>query len=320
LTRHTPEDCKDWNDRLLGKTIEPWEHQDQSAKLWQWYAIANPAERKQAIAIGLEFHAARNPRALTPGKVEIISVALGLAPAIATPEVPIIDQPEPSALHIEQPTLFTLESYEAIINPVVADPTWAELPTSQHEAKTNEAPQPELNQPSLQDLRDWYRQAKDIGRSERHLRKIEQVGKAFREGQWLEPQDLQAQAKDQTLWKQQAQAIANHAKTILETVGRSSASGTLFEGKRNYTLFAQQDTLYVLATGRGILPTGDDRTALPDRVLQSRRGIILKLHQGEISTTATRITATDAKRFEQFVNLVRSQELQVVGCDVVTGK
>jgi hypothetical protein len=89
----------------------------------------------------------------------------------------------------------------------------------------------------------------------------------------------------------------------------------LFEGKRNYTLFAQQDALYVLASGRGILPTGDDRTVLPDRVLQSRRGIILKLHQDEISTVATRITATDAQRFEQFANLVRSQELQMVGCD-----
>jgi hypothetical protein len=98
-------------------------------------------------------------------------------------------------------------------------------------------------------------------------------------------------------------------------VGQSLDKGTLFEGKKHYSIFAQDDRLYVLATGHGILPVGDDLVVLPDRILQSRRGIILKLHQGEISITATRITTTDAKQFEQFANLVQSKQLQVVGYD-----
>ncbi|MGA7936948.1 MAG: hypothetical protein WCA35_25560 [Kovacikia sp.] len=69
------------------------------------------------------------------------------------------------------------------------------------------------------------------------------------------------------------------------------------------------------AMGHGVLPTGDDRSFLPNCVLQSRRGIILKLHQREIAIAATRITATDAKRFEQFANLVQNKQLQMVGYD-----
>jgi hypothetical protein len=316
LIRQVPEGCKDWNDQLLGKPAEPWSRQEQSAQIWQWYAVADPEERQQVIEIGIECHATRKPRELMEQELEEIAIALHPDQSVNPLPIERVNETIGSEPEVEQPALFTLNSFEAASSsPGVVDPAWAEWTTPEMNGTVLTVPSAEAQQPSLQELRDWYRQAKDIGRSERHLLKIEQVGKAFREGQSLDDHDRQAFARDQAAWKQQVQDVTNHARTILEAVGKPSATGTLFEGKKHYTIFAQDDRLYVLATGHGILPAGDDRDILPDRVLQSRRGIILKLHQGEISMTATRITATDAKRFEQFANLVQSQQLQVVGYD-----
>jgi hypothetical protein len=83
----------------------------------------------------------------------------------------------------------------------------------------------------------------------------------------------------------------------------------------HYTVFANHDSLYVLASGHGILPAGDDRNVLPDSVIKSRRGIILKMNQTEISMAATRVTSTDAKQFEQFATLVQNRQLQPIGYD-----
>ena len=53
------------------------------------------------------------------------------------------------------------------------------------------------------------------------------------------------------------------------------------------------------------MPTESDRATLPENVIRFQQGIILKLHQGEIVPAVTRITATDAKQFERFANLVQ---------------
>jgi hypothetical protein len=317
LIRQVPEGCKDWNDQLVGKPAEPWSRQEQSTQLWQWYAVAAPEERQQVIEIGIECHAAKYPRELTEQELEQIAIALCPVPEMNPSQAEAIERLEIKEAErsedVEQPALFTLNSDEPVTSiSDTIDPAWAAWTKPE---VNGTKPTAETQQPLLQDLRDWYRQAKDIGRSERHLRKIEQVGKAFAEGRSLDEPDRQAFAKDQAAWKQQVQGVADDARTILEAVGRPSGSGTLFEGKKHYTVFAQDDRLYVLSTRQGILPAGDDRTILPDLVIQSRRGIILKLHQGEISTTATRITATDAKRFKQFANLVQSQQFQVIGYD-----
>ncbi len=253
---------------------------------------------------------------MTEQEVEAIAIALHPDQPINPLPIERVKETKQSELEVEQPALFTLNSFEAVpSSPDRVDPAWAEWTTPEMNGTVLTVPPPATEQPSLQALRDWYRQAKDIERSERHLRKIEQVGTAFAEGRSLNHQDIQAFARDQAVWKQQVQGVADDARTILEAVGRLSENGMLFEGKKHYTVFAQDDRLYILAAGHGILPTGDDRVILPDRVIQSRRGIILKLHEGEISTTATRITATDAKRFEQFANLAQSKQLQMVGYD-----
>jgi hypothetical protein len=120
----------------------------------------------------------------------------------------------------------------------MADPAWTK--PDMNGASSSVPATAAAQQPSLQDLRDWYRQAKDIGRSERHLRKIEQVGQAFVEGRSLDDQDFQTFARDQASWTQQVQDVAGYARTILDTVGRPSNSGILFEGKKHYPRFADR--------------------------------------------------------------------------------
>lgn len=98
-----------------------------------------------------------------------------------------------------------------------------------------------------QDLRDWYRQARDIGRSDNHLSRIEQVGKAFtQDGTPLTQDDRQAKAQDRETWQQQVQTIATCAEVILDKAGEAQAGGTLFAGKK-YLLFSRDDLLYALA-------------------------------------------------------------------------
>ncbi|MDX2241464.1 MAG: strawberry notch C-terminal domain-containing protein [Leptolyngbyaceae cyanobacterium bins.302] len=206
----------------------------------------------------------------------------------------------------EQTVLFSLNSYEeAKLQLPVLDPTWQTLETQLQQSL--EQPVETTAQPSLQDLREWYRQARDIGRSDNHLMKIEQIGKAFRQGQPLSDRDLTAMERDQAKWQEQVWAIANHAKTILSSLGEPLAGGTCFEGKKDYTLFSRDETLYALASGRGIQPTLEDRAVLPQEIFAYGRGIIMKLEQDKIFPEATRVTSVDAERFQRFAKLVETR-------------
>lgn len=158
-----------------------------------------------------------------------------------------------------------------------------------------------------QDLRDWYRQARDIGRSETHLSRIEQVGKAFtQDGTPLGERDLRMKAQDQEAWQQQVQTVANCAQTIPDHAGEPQAGGTLFEGKK-YVFFARDDLLYAFAEQRGIPLGEDDRALPPNPIQQPDQGIMLKMIGGEVSTHATRVTKVDAQRFEQFAELLSNR-------------
>lgn len=155
-----------------------------------------------------------------------------------------------------------------------------------------------------QELRNCYRQARDIGRSDNHLQRIAQVGKAFtQDGTPLTQPDRQAMAKDQETWQQQVQTVANCAQVILDKAGEAQAGGTLFAGKK-YVLFCRDDCLYSLAEQRGTPLTEEDQKILPDSLLKPNQGIILKVNQGEISTTATRAAIADMQRFQRFAELV----------------
>lgn len=161
-----------------------------------------------------------------------------------------------------------------------------------------------------QELRHWYRQAQDIGRSETHIHRIQQVGTAFTQaGTPLTEQDLRVMAQDQTSWQQQVQTVTDCAQTILNQAGEPQAGGTLFEGKK-YVLFARDNLLYALADQRGSQPTAVDQQILPDSIQKPDRGILLKATQGEVDPTTTSLTNADVQRFERFAALVSQRLLE----------
>ena len=204
-------------------------------------------------------------------------------------------------------TLFALHAGESelpVAEHPALDPVWKELEKQVQLQQDSLEVSP---QPALQDLRTWYRQARDIGRSDQHLMKIEQIGKAFAQGQPLGDRDLTAMERDQAKWQEQVWAIANHAKAILASLGEPLAGGMYFEGKKDYTLFSRDETLYALASGRGVQPTAEDKVNLPQQILMNGRGIIMKLEQGTIYSKATRVTSADAERFQQFAKLVETK-------------
>ena len=204
-------------------------------------------------------------------------------------------------------TLFALHAYESelpVAEHPALDPVWKELEKQVQLQQDSLEVSP---QPSLQDLRAWYRQARDIGRSDQHLMKIEQIGKAFAQGHLLGDRDLAAMERDRAKWQEQVWGIADHAKAILASLGEPLAGGMCFEGKKDYTLFSRDETLYALASGRGVQPTAEDSAILPQQVLTSGRGIVIKLKQNEICPAATRVTSADAERFQQFAKLVETK-------------
>ena len=189
---------------------------------------------------------------------------------------------------------------------------------AQSKREQSQEPQPlspSQQQPSLKDLRNWYRRARDIGRSDQHLKQIELVGKAFVGRQSLSERDLQMMAKDMATWEKQAHSIAEQARFILSELGQPLAAGTVFPGK-TYLLYAQDSSLYALAPERGKKPQAADQQILPESVLRSGHGIILKLEHGEISSM-TQLTSADAQRFEKFVEQIqqRAKQTEMIGRD-----
>ena len=162
-----------------------------------------------------------------------------------------------------------------------------------------------IPQPTLDEIRLWYVQARDIGQSDRYLKRIEEVGKAFaHEHQPLSEKALQAMIKDQVKWIAQVEAVVDHAQTVLALKGQPLAGGT-FYGSKNCLLFERDGLLAATAPGRGMQPTESDRQQLPTEMLSWGRGLILKVEQNTIDCKATRITNSDVARLERFSHQVQ---------------
>ncbi|MEM1278523.1 MAG: strawberry notch C-terminal domain-containing protein [Cyanobacteria bacterium P01_H01_bin.152] len=105
----------------------------------------------------------------------------------------------------------------------------------------------------LQELRDWYREAKAIGRSPRHLQKIESVGKAVKGGDLgvYGAQDEKVRAADRQQYQHQASGIAAQSRYILSRLGTlDETNGIAFQAK-TYGLRQKDDELTVSAANRG---------------------------------------------------------------------
>jgi hypothetical protein len=74
-------------------------------------------------------------------------------------------------------------------------------------------------------------------------------------------------AKDQADWHNQARAIADYARGILNHAGAAFGEGVAYQG-RNYVLFGCMGTMYVLAPERGISPSEDDRSRIPSALYE----------------------------------------------------
>ncbi|MBE9011153.1 toprim domain-containing protein, partial [Pseudanabaenaceae cyanobacterium LEGE 13415] len=365
LERETPRLGKDWNDQLLGKEKEN-SLPAISEQLWTWYRLATTEQRQEVIQIGLEVHAANNPRELTAEELqavqdaiesgwgqEILTIAerayayaesLGVVKSDEAGETWIaigngydlsynpldqhflvvskgnepmqilsingVIQPD-STQGIRATNVMDFRETEKYLNEVQFQTGQTPAQTQAiAQSKQEQSQKPELSsqsqqQPSLKDLRNWYRKARDAGRSDCHLNQIELVGKAFVQGQPLSERDLQMMAKDMANWERQVQAIAGQARLILAELGQPVAEGTIFPGK-TYLLYAQDQYLYALAPERGKQPQATDQRVLPEAVLQSGRGIILKLEDGIVSPM-THVTSADAQRFGKFVEQIEQR-------------
>jgi hypothetical protein len=159
---------------------------------------------------------------------------------------------------------------------------------------------------TVQDVREWYRKARDLGRSDRHLKCIEQAGKAFILGQELGERDRQMMLKDTMLWEEQALTVAVQARYILSSVGEALETGKVFSSE-TYLLYGKEDCLYALAQGRGTNLSEKDQQILPQSVIEAGWKIVLKIQQGEVSAD-TRLTSADGYRFKQFVEQIQQRK------------
>lgn len=149
---------------------------------------------------------------------------------------------------------------------------------------------PDVDQGTLlQELRDWYREAKAIGRSSRHLEKIESVGKAVKVGN-LEAygsQDERVRQTDQQQYQQQASNIDAQARYVLSKLGTLNEEGKVAFQAKTYGLSQQDDELTVTA---------------------ANRGTILQTKGNEVQTC--QVNAGDSHRFGTFVSRLKQATLQ----------
>ena len=147
----------------------------------------------------------------------------------------------------------------------------------QQEAKQAASSTPTL----IDEIQAWRRQAKELGRSEGHLKQIEQVQAILQQGSGLSDRDLQVMQADKSAWEKQAQSVAATASIILERIGVQEGGSKRFDGK-TYQLLLTRSSLSVTASGRGE---------------------ILRLAGEEIVHSS--VTNTDAERFQQFSLQIR---------------
>jgi hypothetical protein len=229
----------------------------------------------------------------------------GMPPVIQEAEKP--STPETSSvIQEEQATLFSLETFQngSSGTPLAdsIDPAWNKEQLKAPRAEPSHpiaeaqpppvveepvAPTPGRSQPSIDDLRQWYRHARDVGRSEKHLKQIEEISKGAIAGQSLHERDFKALDRDQATWQAQINTVSEQARYILNTVGTQDTGGQRFSGK-TYSIQGSE--------GRLVISSAD-------------RGEILQIQNDQV--TLSKVTHVDAQRFQKFAELIQSRALTV---------
>jgi hypothetical protein len=224
----------------------------------------------------------------------------------AIAESPLAPEPHLADEKEEQATLFSLETFQSspfrTLITATVDPSWnremPKPPTAEPSTPVAEAQPPPVieepigstpvrSQPSIEDLRQWYRHARDIGRSEKHLKQIEMISRGAIAGKVLGDRDFQALERDETAWKGQINTVTHQARYILDTVGTQDTAGQHFSGK-TYSIHGSEEGLAIAAAGRGDL-----------------------LHLQNDQVILSKVTHVDAQRFQKFAELIQNQSLDV---------
>ncbi|MFQ4136243.1 DUF6908 domain-containing protein [Nodosilinea sp. PGN35] len=113
--------------------------------------------------------------------------------------------------------------------------------------------EPVQSQALLEDLREWYSQARALGRSPSHLGRIEQLGQAIKSGHEGEYGDVDRMTRqhDQKAHLQQMANVLAQSKYLLSQLGQDQPDGSKVFAGKTYTLLSQGDEIAVSATERG---------------------------------------------------------------------
>ncbi|MGB6014934.1 MAG: strawberry notch C-terminal domain-containing protein [Nodosilinea sp.] len=113
--------------------------------------------------------------------------------------------------------------------------------------------EPVQSQALLEDLREWYSQARALGRSPSHLGRIEQIGQAIKSGHEGEYGDVDRMTRqhDQKAHLQQIANVLAQSKYLLSQLGQNQPDGSKVFAGKTYTLLSQGDEIAVSATERG---------------------------------------------------------------------
>ncbi|MEA5448253.1 strawberry notch C-terminal domain-containing protein [Leptolyngbya sp. CCNP1308] len=164
-------------------------------------------------------------------------------------------------------------SLDAAVNPVIqpntpserqVDPGGIDLPPtlpiaeqSSVDAPSEASPvalaEPVQSQALLKDLREWYSQARALGRSPSHLGRIEQIGHAINSGHEGEYGDVDriTRQHDQKAYLQQTANVLAQSKYLLAQLGQDQPDGSKVFAGKTYTLLSQGDAIAVSARERG---------------------------------------------------------------------
>jgi hypothetical protein len=175
---------------------------------------------------------------------ESLVVEDAIAPSSPEPE----PEPEPTQQDIAAPVL-PLEPERGIA--VVHDPTWDE-PQSESEPEPEPAPSVTVDR-----VREWYVEARALGRDQGYLHRIQHVGSELQRGHDLSDKAMSAMERDRAAYQEQlpqARAVAQHAAMILRNVGQvqPEQGGVVFEGK-TYRIEGNAERLQVTARQRGLV-------------------------------------------------------------------
>ena len=146
----------------------------------------------------------------------------------------------------------------------------------------------DLQNPTLIQLRDWYRIARAMYAPEGTLEAIKALGQRVVEGKpMLRKHQELMQQQVQSYW-QQVDTVIQQAGGILENVGQHGATGTAFEGR----------TYRVESPFEGSL-----------QISAQHRGTLLLVEAGSIQTC--RLGKPDFEQFDRFVQRLAQQSVQL---------